>query len=72
MHTAESNALPYFPMVREDNARQGFLTDEQYAKLRDTLPDDLKPLFVTVYFTGVRLGELLAGNGIRSIGSRAS
>ncbi len=54
------NALPYFPMVRENNARQGFLTDEQYAKLRDALPDDLKPLFVTAYFTGVRLGELLA------------
>ena len=54
------NALPYFPMVREENTRQGFLTDEQRAKLRDTLPDDLKPLFVTAYFTGVRLGELLA------------
>jgi len=54
------NALPYFPMVREENARQGFLTDEQYTKLRDALSDDLKPLFVTAYFTGVRLGELLA------------
>jgi integrase len=54
------NALPYFPMVREENTRQGFLTDEQFAKLRDALPDDLKPLFVTAYFTGVRLGELLA------------
>jgi integrase len=53
--------LPYFPIVSETgNARQGFLTDEQYAKLRDALPDDLKPLFVTAYFTGVRLGELLA------------
>jgi len=54
------NALPYFPMVKEQNARQGFLTDEQYAKLRDVLPDHLKALFVTAYFTGVRLGELLA------------
>ena len=53
--------MPYFPMVSETgNARQGFLTDEQYVKLRDALPDDLKPLFVTAYFTGVRLGELLA------------
>jgi len=32
-------------MVREENARQGFLTDEQYGKLRDALPDHLKPLF---------------------------
>jgi len=52
--------LLYFPMVREENARQGFLTDDQYAKLRDALPDYLKALFVTAYFTGVRLGELLA------------
>lgn len=52
---------PYFPLVNEDaNARQGFLTDEQYGSLRDALPDYLKPLFVTAYFTGVRLGELLA------------
>lgn len=44
------NALPYFPMVREENAWQGFLTDDQYATLRDALPDDLKPLFVTAYY----------------------
>lgn len=54
------SAIPHFPMVREENARQGFLTDQQYAKLRDALPDYLKPLFVVAYFTGVRLGELLA------------
>jgi integrase len=53
--------LPYFPIVSEaGNARQGFLTDEQYAALRDALPDYLRPLFVTAYFTGVRLSELLA------------
>ena len=40
--------------------RQGFLTDEQYESLRDALPDYLRPLFVTAYFTGVRRGELLA------------
>lgn len=52
--------VPYFPMVHEDNARQGFLNDEQYVKVRDALPDYVKPLFVTAYYTGVRLGELLA------------
>lgn len=46
-------------MVAETNVRQGFLTDEQYARLRDALPEYLRPLFVTAYFTGVRLGELL-------------
>lgn len=52
--------VPYFPMATESNVRQGFLSDEQYEKLRDALPDYLKPLFITAYFTGVRLGELLA------------
>ena len=50
--------IPYFPMVAETNVRQGFLTDDEYAKLRDAMPDYLKPLFVTAYFTGLRLGEL--------------
>jgi integrase len=58
---AKVQIVPYFPMSNESaNARQGFLTDEQYDKLRDALPEYLKPLFVTAYFTGVRLGELLA------------
>ena len=53
-------SIPYFPMVAETNVRQGFLSDEQYERLRDALPDYLTPLFVTDYFTGVRRGELLA------------
>jgi integrase len=52
--------VPYFPMVKEDNARQGFLSDENYPKLRDALPDYLKPWFVVAYHCGVRKGELLA------------
>lgn len=52
--------VPYFPIIAEDNARQGFLTDEQYAALRDALSDELKPLFIVAFFTGIRLGELLA------------
>ena len=52
--------IPYFPMVAETNVRQGFLSDEQYERLRDALPEYLTPLFVTDYFTAVRRGELLA------------
>jgi len=47
-------------MFREENVRQGFLTDECYAKLRDYLPDYLRPLLIAAYVTGGRLGELLA------------
>lgn len=52
--------VPKFPMVKEDNARQGFLRDEQYSALLATLPTELKSLFVTSYETGIRMGELLA------------
>ncbi|WP_158786816.1 site-specific integrase [Granulicella sp. L46] len=50
--------VPYFPMVQETTVRKGFLSDDQYAALRDALPDELKPLFVCGYVTGIRKGEL--------------
>ena len=52
--------VPYFPMVAETNVRKGFLTDEQYSRLRDELPAELKALFVTAYITGIRRGEITA------------
>jgi integrase len=51
---------PYFPMIEETTVRKGFLTDQQYAALRDALPEELKPLFVTAYLAGIRKGELTA------------
>jgi integrase len=54
------NQVPYFPMVAETTVRKGFLTDEQYASLRDELSSELKPLFVTAYMTGMRRGEITA------------
>jgi integrase len=47
-------------MAAETNIRHGFLTDDEYARLRDALSEYLRHLFVTAYFTGVRLGELLS------------
>lgn len=52
--------VPYFPMVQETTVRKGFLADEVYARLRDALPSELRPLFVVGYNTGIRKGELLA------------
>src|ERR1035441_6909758 len=52
--------VPYFPMIEETTVRKGFLSDEQYAALRDALPAELKSLFVTAYLTGIRKGELTA------------
>ncbi len=53
------NVVPYFPMVKETTVRKGFLSDEQYEKLRDALASELKALFVTAYVSGIRKGELL-------------
>jgi integrase len=47
-------------MTSETNVRTGFLSDEQYGALLSELPQELKPLFVVGYFTGIRLGELRA------------
>jgi len=44
-------------MAAETNIRHGFLTDDEYARLRDALSEYLRHLFVTAYFTGVRLAE---------------
>ncbi len=51
---------PYFPMLKEDNVRKGFLTPSQFIKLRDTMPEHLRPLVTFLYFTGCRIGAALA------------
>ena len=50
--------VPHIALLPERNVRTGFLDDAQYLRLRNELPDYLKPLFVTAYHTGNRLGEL--------------
>jgi len=54
------HVVPFFPMMQETTVRKGFLSDQQYATLRDALPEELKALFVVAYITGIRKGELLA------------
>jgi integrase len=51
---------PYFPMLKEDNVRKGFLTPPQLIKLRDTMPEYLRPLVTFLYFAGCRIGAALA------------
>jgi integrase len=52
-------ATPYFPLVREDNARQGFLEEADYRLVLEHTPACLKPLLATAYWTGARKGELI-------------
>jgi hypothetical protein len=46
------------PVLEEDNVRQGFVEQDQYEKLLEELPANLKALFVCGYHTGPRKNEL--------------
>jgi integrase len=50
--------VPVIHKLPEDNARQGFLEPDQYEKLLEQLPLNLKALFVAGYHTGARKNEL--------------
>lgn len=49
---------PWIRRLEEDNAREGFIEDEQYRALLHELPDHLKALFVAGYHISVRVGTL--------------
>jgi integrase len=46
------------PALEEDNVRQGFLEQDQYEKLLEEQPANLKALFVCGYHIGARKNEL--------------
>lgn len=52
--------VPVFPMLREDNARTGFLEAWEYRAIRDALPMPFKAILAFGYYTGCRQGEILA------------
>ena len=56
----KSVQFPYFPMLKENNVRKGFITPVQFIKLRDAIPEHLRPLVTFLYFTGCRIGAALA------------
>jgi len=53
-------SIPFFPMLKENNVRTGFVTIEQFIKLREAMPEHLRPLITFLYFTGCRIGAALA------------
>jgi len=55
----KAHQVPYISLLRENNAREGFIDREDYRILKAALPSYLKPVLTTGYFTGMRLGELL-------------
>jgi len=53
------NRVPYIPMLREDNARQGFFESDEFEAIVRYLPDPLNDITRFAYFTGWRKGEIL-------------
>jgi integrase len=51
---------PYLPTLRVKNARTGFFTDAEVARLLSRLPDYMRPFTEAAYITGWRRGELLS------------
>ncbi len=51
--------IPHIEMLAEHNARQGFFEHEDFEKVRDALPEHLKPLVTFAYHTGWRKSEIL-------------
>ncbi len=49
--------IPYFPMQKENAARQGFIDHEEFRSLLEVLPIRFHPLVIFLYFCGIRVGE---------------
>ena len=52
-------SIPYIPKLEEPPAKSGFFEYEDYIRLRDSLPDYLRPVLTIGYFTGMRKSEIL-------------
>jgi integrase len=52
--------VPHIPMLEENNVRKGFFEHDEFLRLRDALPPEIRPVVTFAYYTGCRKGEILA------------
>ena len=51
--------IPSIELSRENNVRKGFLEHDQFRVLQSALPDYARTVLVAMYYTGMRIGEVL-------------
>ncbi|HVQ78273.1 MAG TPA: hypothetical protein VMT79_22340 [Candidatus Binatia bacterium] len=54
---------PHIPMLREDNAREGFFEEADFRRLLTHLPDPIRPVAEVAYLTGWRIADELLTRG---------
>ncbi len=51
---------PDFSLLRENNARRGFINAKQMAAIREHMPEDFQGLVTFLFYSGWRVGEALS------------